>query len=86
MDIEKEINSIKERNIRVEVDKDWEKSFPRRIFIALITYLVVFAFLVMIEVPKPSLAALVPVGGYIFSTLSLGFLRSIWGRYYKNEN
>lgn len=32
--IEKEINSIKERNQKVEADKAWEKSFTRMFFIA----------------------------------------------------
>jgi len=32
MDIEKEIEIIKERNRRVELDKAWEISWTRRIF------------------------------------------------------
>ena len=33
MKIEEEINNIKERNKRVELDKKWETSLTRKIFI-----------------------------------------------------
>lgn len=84
MDLEKEINAIKERNKRVESDKYWERSFFRRGFITLVTYLVAFIFLLIIEVPRPGLAVLVPAGGYVFSTLSLSFLRGVWNERNKN--
>lgn len=78
MDIEREITSIQERNARVELSKAWEVSFTRRAFIVLITYCVALLFLWVINVPTPYLAALVPAGGYILSTLSLPFLRNWW--------
>ncbi len=48
IDLEKEIDLIKERNKRVELDKAWETSLFRVGFISLITYVItaiVFYFL-----------------------------------------
>jgi hypothetical protein len=75
MDIEQEIESIKERNGRVEADKAWEKSFVRRAFIAIVTYIVATFWLMIINETDIWLKAVVPVGGYILSTLSLPFIR-----------
>ena len=76
--IEKEIDSIKERNKRVEADKAWETSVTRRIIIAVATYFIVAVFLFMIEAPNPLIIALVPAIGYVLSTLSLSFVKRYW--------
>ena len=78
MDTEKEIQLIKERNMRVELDKFWETSWTRRIFISVATYLVAGIWLVLINKNYPWLKSFVPVLGYLLSTLSLGFLRDWW--------
>ncbi len=78
MDIEKEIQLIKERNARVELDKFWETSWTRRIFISVATYVVAGIWLVLISEKYPWLKAFVPVLGYLLSTLSLSFLRDWW--------
>ena len=36
-----EIEKIKERNKRVELDKKWEKSWKRKICIMILTYIVI---------------------------------------------
>ena len=69
--LKREIERIKERNKRVELDKAWERSWTRRILIAVITYLVILAFLYSIGAPYPSLSALVPMAGFILSTLTI---------------
>lgn len=78
MNIETELQTIKERNERVELSKAWEVSLTRRMFIASITYVAALIFLWVIHAPAPYLAAFVPVGGYVLSTLSLPFLRNRW--------
>ena len=78
MDVEKEIEKIQVRNRGVELDKAWETSLTRRGCIAVATYLAAFLFLSMIGIAEPYLAAFVPTGGYIFSTLSLSFIRKRW--------
>ncbi|MFA6536302.1 MAG: hypothetical protein WCT25_02620 [Candidatus Paceibacterota bacterium] len=63
MDIGKEIEDIKIRNQRVEMDKAWEVSWTRRLFIAGSTYVIAGIWLLMIEDSLPWLKALVPAGG-----------------------
>ena len=73
-----EIQEIQKRNKKVELDKAWETSWTRRGIIAGITYVVATIWLFIIENETPFLNALVPFGGYIFSTLSLGFIKKWW--------
>ena len=76
--MEEEIIQIQERNKRVELDKAWEVSLTRRAAVAVITYVVATIWLLIIENDKPYLNALVPFGGYIFSTWSLPFAKKWW--------
>ena len=78
MDLEREILEIKERNRRVEIDKAWERSWARRLFIALVTYAAAGIWLVMIADLHPLLKALIPSAAYVFSTLSLPFIKNWW--------
>ena len=48
-EIENEINKIKERNKRVELDKKWETSTIRRICICILTYIVVITYSYIIK-------------------------------------
>ncbi|HEY4525709.1 MAG TPA: hypothetical protein VJL32_01250 [Candidatus Paceibacterota bacterium] len=83
MDTEKEIQIIKERNLRVELDKAWETSWTRRVFISVATYIVAGIWLMLINDKYPWLKSFVPAAGYMLSTLSLSFFRSRWQ---KNHN
>ncbi len=76
--MEQDIQQIIERNKRVEADKAWETSFVRRGFIAIITYLTAILFLWLIGNPNPFVHGLVPVGGFLLSTLSLPPLKKWW--------
>ena len=79
MDLEKEINEIKERNKRVELDKKWETSLTRRICICILTYLVVVIYSYVIrKFDNILLSSLVPVIGFTLSTLSLKVIRKLW--------
>ena len=78
LDIEKELQIIKERNQRVEMDKAWETSWTRRFFIAGVTYVIAGVWLVLINDNYPWLKAFVPTGGYILSTLSLPAVKRWW--------
>lgn len=75
MNIEKEIEIIKKRNVKVESDKAWEISWTRRISVAIMTYVIALLWLIIINENIPFLKACVPMGGYILSTLSLPFIR-----------
>lgn len=80
-DIEKEIELIKERNKRVEQNKAWETSLVRRLSIAILTYIIVVTYSLLIkEVSNVFLTSLVPVIGFLLSTLSINLIRKIWER------
>jgi len=76
--LEKRIEQIENRNKRVEADKAWETSWTRKISIAILTYLVVVAYLHFVIHINPWLNALVPVVGFLISTFTVGYLKKLW--------
>ena len=77
--LEKEIEEIRTRNKRVELDKKWETSTTRKICIAVLTYIVVIIYSTIIsKTSNVFLSSLVPVIGFTLSTLSLKAVRNIW--------
>ena len=80
-----ELDEIKERNRRVELDKAWEISITRRVLIMGLTYLVASFWIIHLGNDKPFLNALVPVGGYFLSTLSLSFVKEWWVKNQKHD-
>lgn len=78
-DLEKEVAAIKARNKRVETDKAWETSWTRRICIMVLTYAVVVLYSTTIsQISSVWLSSLVPVMGFLLSTLSLRLVRKLW--------
>ena len=78
-DLEKELEEIKERNKRVELDKKWETSMTRKMCIAVLTYIVVIVYTILTnKISNVFLSSLVPVIGFTLSTLSLKVVRRIW--------
>lgn len=73
-----ELDSIRERNARVEADKAWETSWTRRLIIAGGTYIIVCVYLMVLGVQGAVLHALVPPGAYILSTLTLPVFKRLW--------
>ena len=78
MDLENEIQQIKDRNIRVEADKAWEKSVFRISVIASVTYVGACLLLFLIHVENFYVAGIVPVIGYLLSAQSLPPLKRWW--------
>lgn len=77
--LESEIEKIKERNKKVELDKSWETSLTRKLCICVLTYIVVVIYSYLInKVSNIYLSSLVPVIGFTLSTLSLKLIRNIW--------
>lgn len=80
-----EINKIKQRNKKVEIEKAWETSNFRKILIAVLTYFVVVIFFIFSWNDEPFISAIVPMLGFLLSTLSVSFFKEIWIKYfYKN--
>lgn len=79
MNIEEEIKNIQNRNRRVELDKKWETSLTRRLFIMILTYIIIVIYSYLIRNNNNIfLSFIVPVIGYLLSTLSLKLIRKIW--------
>jgi len=78
MDIDKEIEDIKERNKKVEIDKAWEISYTRMIVLGVITYLIAFIFLISTKLPQPLLNAFVPAIGFMLSVQTLPLVKRWW--------
>ena len=78
--LEQRVEAIEERNARVERDKAWEVSWTRKISIAVLTYAVVVSFFMAIGNDRPFINGLVPVLGFLLSTLVLDGIRSLWER------
>lgn len=77
-DLEQRIKQIEDRNSRVEFDKDWEKSWTRRILLIIFTYLAVGLYLRAINVSSPWINAIVPALGFMISTLTMPFFKKMW--------
>ena len=77
-ELEREVEKLKARNIRVEKDKEWETSYFRRGLVALFTYLAIGIYLYAINIPYPWLNAIVPTVGFMLSTLTLPFFKKQW--------
>jgi len=70
-EIERDIEDIKRRNRRVEVDKAWETSYTRRFLLVAFTYLAIGFYLQAISVRQPWLNAIVPAVAFMLSTLTM---------------
>lgn len=79
MDYKYEIDEIKKRNSRVELDKVWETSLTRKLCICVLTYIIVIIYSYLVRnYNNIFLSSLVPVIGFTLSTLSLKYIRKIW--------
>jgi len=78
MDFEQELQTIKERNLRVEAEKAWETSLSRKLLILITTYAVASLALHSIGVPDFYLGAIIPTLGFFLSTLSFPIVKKWW--------
>lgn len=76
--LEKEIEAIKQRNLRVEADKAWEMSSFRIFSITVITYIIAVLVLYFIGAKNFLLSALVPALGFFLSIQSLPAVKKWW--------
>ncbi len=76
--LQETVAEIQSRNSRVEGDKAWETSWFRIITIAVITYVTALLLMMNLGASYPWFNALIPMLGFIFSTLSLPPLKRWW--------
>lgn len=81
MTLEERVAKIEERNKRVEKDKAWETSWTRKALIALFTYLAISLYLKFIVGINPWINAIVPTVGFLLSTLTLPWFKTLWSKY-----
>lgn len=81
--LQQEIDAIKTRNAKVEMDKAWETSWTRKILILTLTYLVIVTFFFVADLKNPFLSAIVPTLGFFLSTLTVPICKRWWIRKYK---
>ncbi len=81
--LQKELAEIKARNARVELDKAWEISLARKVWLSVITYVVVVLFFLVAHLPHPFINALVPAIGFLISTFTLKFVKNFWIKHQK---
>ncbi|MBI4004927.1 hypothetical protein HY358_02215 [Candidatus Roizmanbacteria bacterium] len=82
-ELEQRIEKIEERNKRVELDKGWETSMMRKIVVAILTYITIVLFFIVIKLENPMINALVPSLAFLLSTLSLPVIKDYWKNRYK---
>jgi hypothetical protein len=76
--LEQRVQQLEARNRRVESDKAWETSWARRLGVAVLTYVVVATYLQLVVHITPWINALVPVIGFLLSTVALSSLKQHW--------
>jgi hypothetical protein len=80
-ELEKELLNIKARNKKVETDKAWETSWSRKILLFVFTYLAIGFYINAIGINQPWLNAVIPSLGFLLSTLTLPFFKTVWKKY-----
>lgn len=78
LNLEERLEKLEARNQRVEADKAWETSWPRRLSIMVLIYFTVVFYLHFVIHISPWINALVLVIGYFLSTFTVGFLKKRW--------
>ncbi|MDO8503516.1 MAG: hypothetical protein Q7S60_02395 [bacterium] len=80
-ELTRDIEQIKQRNRLVERNKAWEASYTRRLLLITFTYVAIGFYLNAINVNRPWINAIVPAAGFLLSTLTLPFFKTLWETY-----
>jgi hypothetical protein len=84
-ELTKRLEVIEKRNHHKDLDKAWERSWTRKMFIALATYIFAAGYLYWIKASTPLLSAIVPSAGFVLSHLSLKQVEDLWLKHVKKE-
>ena len=84
--IESSLETIDERNQRVELEKSWEQSNTRVFSIFFLTYLLMCLVFYVLGISEFYLSAIIPSLGYLLSTLSLPIIKRLWIKQRSNQN
>jgi hypothetical protein len=76
--LEKKIDSILQRNHRVELEKSWETSKTRMISIAVTTFCVMAILMYVFDIEDILINASLATLGFVISSLSMSFIKKYW--------
>jgi hypothetical protein len=76
--LEDRVKAIEARNRKVELDKAWEVSAARRFVLFIITFILSYAFLKIIEDEHPLANSILAAVGFVLSTLTVSYLKNLW--------
>jgi hypothetical protein len=85
-ELEARVEKIERRNKGVELNKTWETSFVRRGLLVIFVYLAIALYLKFIIGINPWINAVVPSIGFLLSTLTLNYFKSLWVKYIYKKN
>jgi hypothetical protein len=77
-ELQQEIETIKQRNKRVEADKAWEISLFRLTVLSIATFIFSITVLYFVKAEEYLLGALSSTAGLIISSQSLPFIKKWW--------
>jgi hypothetical protein len=81
-DLERRVERIEQRNRDVETDKAWETSYTRKALLLIFTYLAIALYLKFIVGIDPWVNAVVPAVGFLLSTLTLPYFKTLWEKHF----
>lgn len=84
--LETRVSAIEARNARVQLDKAWETSITRKVWILGITYILTAITFRVIGVDAHLKHAIIPTFAYFLSTLSLPIVRRMWQKQLSGGN
>lgn len=76
--LEREIEKIRERNKKVELNKAWETSTARHVIIAVLTYAATYIVFLLINIQNPHFNAIIPTVAFFLSMQSLPMIKKWW--------
>ena len=79
--ISQELENIKKRNQKVEIDKSRETSITRKILLIVFTYLALGIYMQAIDINSPRLNAIIPAIWFLLSTLTLPRFKNLRTKY-----
>ena len=79
--LEERILKIEKRNKEVELNKSWEISWTRKLLLVIFTYLSIALYLKFIVNIDPWVNAIVPAIGFLLSTLTLPYFKTLWEKW-----
>jgi amino acid transporter len=82
-EIQKRLEVVEVRNRNKDLDKAWERSWSRKLFIVAMTYLFASLYLYLIGAQTPFINAVVPAAGFMLSHLSLKQIEELWLKHVK---